>query len=195
MKYHFSVIIPTHNRQLALDRCLRSLKRQVYPPDRFEVIVVDDGSVHPVILDSDLFADGFTVSIMRIANSGPGPARNAGAAVAKGQFLAFTDDDCQPDPLWLLELERQLSADSCRIVGGKTHNMLTRNPCASTSQLIADMAYAYYNETPDSERFFLQPIILPCEPISLRRQVASRVAHSGSHRKTESSVTVGARWE
>ena len=130
MKYHFSVIIPTHNRQLALDRCLRSLKRQVYPPDRFEVIVVDDGSVHPVILDSDLFADGFTVSVMRIANSGPGPARNAGAAVAKGQFLAFTDDDCQPDPLWLLELERQLSADSCRIVGGKTHNMLTRNPMA-----------------------------------------------------------------
>lgn len=154
MKYQFSIIVPTYNRQLALNRCLRSLLRQAYPPDQFEVIVVDDGSVHPVILDPDLFVGGFAVSLMRIPNSGPGPARNAGVAVAKGQFLAFTDDDCQPDPLWLLELERNLSVDSCRIVGGKTLNMLRRNPCSSTSQLIVDMAYAYYNEVPDSARFF-----------------------------------------
>lgn len=154
MQYQFSVIIPTYNRQPALDRCLRSLQRQVYPHDRFEVIVVDDGSLHPVVVDSDRFADGFTISLIRVANSGPGPARNAGAVAARGRFLAFTDDDCQPDPLWLLELERKLSVDSTRIVGGRTINLLTRSRCSSTSQLIVDMVYSYYNKTPDAARFF-----------------------------------------
>ncbi|MFH1045405.1 MAG: glycosyltransferase, partial [Candidatus Omnitrophota bacterium] len=40
-----SLIIPTRNRKEALRRCLLSLKAQDYPQDKYEVLVVDDGSV------------------------------------------------------------------------------------------------------------------------------------------------------
>jgi glycosyltransferase involved in cell wall biosynthesis len=66
----------------------------------YEVIVVDDGSTD----ETGLITRQYPVKVIRKNNEGPASARNAGAWVAKGSLLAFTDADCVPSPSWLKNL-------------------------------------------------------------------------------------------
>ena len=98
----FSVIVCTRNGLGRIEVCLRALAelRQA----SYEIIVVDDGSDDGT---ADRVAAGFPgVRLVRLPPSGLSAARNAGAAAARGAVLAFTDDDCEPDPWWLAELAR-----------------------------------------------------------------------------------------
>ncbi len=84
----FSVIIPTYQRPEQLGTCLSALTELDYPSDRFEIIVVDDGSPvspEPVVAS---FRDRLNLTLLTQPNSGPASARNTGAAHAKGEFLA-----------------------------------------------------------------------------------------------------------
>lgn len=81
----FSVIVPGHGRPGPLAACLRALARQDYPADRYEVIVVDDGS-EPPLGPGD--ADDPRVRWLRQPHAGPAAARNAGAATARGELLS-----------------------------------------------------------------------------------------------------------
>jgi GT2 family glycosyltransferase len=74
--------------------------------------------------------------------------------VARNEFLAFTDDDCEPDPGWLPALGRRLHDFPDLLVGGRTVNGLPENPCSRASQFIVEMAYAFYNSDPEHPRFF-----------------------------------------
>ncbi|GLR97748.1 MULTISPECIES: glycosyltransferase family 2 protein [Bradyrhizobium] len=93
-----SVIIPHLNQPHALEACLRSLDTQTLGRDAFEIIVVDNGSATPPV---DVVADHPGVRLQYEPRSGPGPARNAGVAAAKGDILAFIDADCRAHPDWL----------------------------------------------------------------------------------------------
>jgi glycosyltransferase involved in cell wall biosynthesis len=148
----FSIVIPTYRRPHQLASCLRSLARLDYPRNDFEVVVVDDGGEGPIESVIDGFRDQLDVTLLHQSNAGPAAARNTGAARAKGTFLAFTDDDCAPDPGWLKALAGHLSADCA--VGGRTVNALPQNPYSSTSQLIIDFVYARYNADASRARFF-----------------------------------------
>jgi glycosyltransferase involved in cell wall biosynthesis len=150
----FSVIVPTFNRPKQLEECLHALARQTYPVTDFEVIVVDDGSPIPVRATLGPLPGGPLIKVLRIPNSGPGCARNVGAAAAQGRYLAFTDDDCRPAPSWLQALERSLESSPGRLIGGRTINALSENRWSATSQLIVDMVYSFNNTKPDSARFF-----------------------------------------
>jgi glycosyltransferase involved in cell wall biosynthesis len=150
----FSVIIPTYARPKQLSDCLTSLSKLDYLRDRFEVIVVDDGSPTPLDAIVAPFQTSLNLTLLRQANAGPSAARNAGAAMAKGTFLAFTDDDCAPAPDWLRQLEIRFTKQPQQIVGGRTCNALTQNPFSCTSQLILDVVYEVYNAIPDQARFF-----------------------------------------
>ena len=99
-----SVIVPTHRRPAQLAECLAALARLDYPPDRYEVIVVDDGGGMPLDDVLEPFRDRMAVSCLTGRRAGPAAARNAGAARARGDLLAFTDDDCRPRPDWLRRL-------------------------------------------------------------------------------------------
>ncbi|MGH7450280.1 MAG: glycosyltransferase family A protein [bacterium] len=97
-----------------------------YPGDRFEVIVVDDGSassLEPVVTP---FRKQLNLTLMKQANAGPAAARNTGAKQAKREFLVFTDNDCQPDPDWLSALGKHLAQTPDRIIGGRTINTLDK---------------------------------------------------------------------
>lgn len=142
----FSVIIPTYNRPQQLAACLRSVAQLDYPPDRMEVIVVNDGGTRP--------AGAAGVLLVDQPNAGPAAARNAGAAQASGDFLAFVDDDCQPDGEWLTRLSRQLEQTPEGLVGGRTINVLPDNRYATASQLLVDYLYAYYNQGGAGPHFF-----------------------------------------
>jgi glycosyltransferase involved in cell wall biosynthesis len=153
-KYLFSIIIPTYNRPERLQACLESLSRLDYPRDRFEVIIVDDGSSMSLAEIVAPFQAQFAIELIRQANAGPAAARNHGSERARGQFLAFTDDDCQPDPNWLTALARGFTEFPDALLGGHTVNQLTANIYAAASQLLLDYIYAYYNTDPDRARFF-----------------------------------------
>lgn len=149
-----SVIVPTYRRPKALRRCLAHLADQRYPRDRFEVIVVDDGSAEPPEEAVTEVRERLTVTLRVQPNAGPGAARNAGARHAAGEYLAFTDDDCAPAPDWLAGLAAGWSEYPEAGVGGRTVNMLPANPCATVSQVIIDLAYGFYNGDGRDARFF-----------------------------------------
>jgi GT2 family glycosyltransferase len=85
-----SVVIPTHNRPGALGETLRGLVNQSLPVAEYEILVVDDGSDPPVELPA-----GFEgpARILRLEGVERSRARNAGAAVTRGELLVFLDDD------------------------------------------------------------------------------------------------------
>src|SRR5262245_50422661 len=101
-----SVIIPVYNDTERLRTCLTALADQTYPRDRYEVIVVDNGSTIPPRSLVESFP-GFVFA----EESKPGSyaARNRGLQIARGDVLAFTDSDCIPDRHWLAAGERELA--------------------------------------------------------------------------------------
>jgi glycosyltransferase involved in cell wall biosynthesis len=88
-----SVIVPTYNRADAVLRAIDSILRQSYP--RVEAVVVDDGSSDNT---ADALADACRKDarvrhIRHSTNSGCAAARNTGISAAKGEYIAFLDDD------------------------------------------------------------------------------------------------------
>jgi GT2 family glycosyltransferase len=149
-----SVIIPTYERPAQLAACLRSLTRSDYPPERFEVIVVDDGGAKPLGSITEQFRETLDLKLLEQKNTGPAGARNFGATRARGELLAFTDDDCEPDAGWLRALASCFERTPGRIIGGRTVNALLQNPYAETSQKIIEVVYAHFNADPGDARFF-----------------------------------------
>lgn len=87
-----SVVIPTYNRIDSLRRLLESLDRQTMAPDKYEVIVVDDGSNYD-LNEITRIQVRFPLTCLRQMNQGATVARNYGAQQTKGQILVFIDDD------------------------------------------------------------------------------------------------------
>jgi glycosyltransferase involved in cell wall biosynthesis len=149
-----SVIIPTFNRPLALKRALNALARSSYPRDEFEVIVVDDGGSVPL---EQVIAEArrhMNVIFTRQTNSGPGVARNTGARLASGRYLALTDDDCEPAGNWLSAFESAFETSGDVMAGGIVVNVLTDNVYAEASQRIIDLLNRHFNRDPANARFF-----------------------------------------
>jgi GT2 family glycosyltransferase len=160
----FSIIIPTYNRPERLAACLASLAKLDYPCDRFEVIVVDDGSKQPLDAVVEPFREQLDITLIAQANAGPATARNTGAAQAKGKFLAFTDDDCTPTPDWLQKLADRFATVPDCMIGGQTFNALPDNLHSTASQLLNDYLYKQYNADPNQAHFFASNnIVLPAD--------------------------------
>ena len=134
-----SVIIPTYNRPEQLINCLKSLKKQILPREDWEVVVVDDGSPQELYNLIENESLNYNWKYSRQNNSGPATARNKGAQLAKGKYLAFIDDDCEADGQWLLELRKILQPGV--LVGGKTINKLKNNCFSESSQILIDYLY------------------------------------------------------
>lgn len=118
-----SVVIPTYNRAADLRSCLTALTAQTLGRDAFEVLVVDDGSTddtrqmlgdlqHQLPLNLRWFSQH---------NQGPATARNRGIRESQADLVAFTDDDCLPEPDWLQRLvERMQREPALAGCGGQT---------------------------------------------------------------------------
>jgi glycosyltransferase involved in cell wall biosynthesis len=109
-----SVIIPHFKQPRQLSRCLSSLHEQKFDLDRVEIIVVDNGSSE---LPTQACAQFANVRLEQETVPGPGPARNKGAKLSRGEVLAFIDADCIADENWLSTIATTLDATT-QIIGG-----------------------------------------------------------------------------
>jgi GT2 family glycosyltransferase len=107
-----SVIVCTHNGERTLSQCLERLRALTYPD--FETIVVDDGSAD----GSADIARAHGAVLVQTEHRGLSFARNAGVARARGDVVAFLDDDAYPDPDWLYYVAAALRANAHAGVGG-----------------------------------------------------------------------------
>jgi len=158
----YSVIVPTFQRRDALERCLRALGAQTLERDRFEVIVVDDGSTTPPRDVVARAAETLQARLIEQPNSGPAGARNTGAAAARGEYLVFTDDDCLPEPGWLSAIDTMTKRHPGCAIGGRVVNALGDGLYSTASQLLIDFLYEYYNAGQSGGRFFITSnLVLP----------------------------------
>lgn len=151
----YSIVVPTYRRPDSLARCLEAIQGLQFPRDRFEVLVVDDGSPTP---PADVVASldhSLQAQLVCMPHAGPATARNTGARLARGRYLVFTDDDCMPHADWLNSIDRWTSSrPGPRAIGGHTVNVLTDNRYAEASQGIVDYLYEYFGEHSAPRRFF-----------------------------------------
>lgn len=121
-----SVVVPTYLRPDLLDSCLGALVRQDFTASNFEIIVTDDAVSKQTRAQVGRWAarvgpNGPCVRYLAVTGAhGPAAARNAGWRAARGEIIAFTDDDCLPDPGWLTAglaaLDSHLSGVTGRVV-------------------------------------------------------------------------------
>jgi hypothetical protein len=106
-----SVVIPLYNKGKYVERALTSVLAQTFSP--LEIIVVDDGSSDDGP-EKVLKFSSPKITLIRQENRGPGAARNAGLAIAKGKYIAFLDADDEWMPSFL---ERGLSMIESEAIG------------------------------------------------------------------------------
>lgn len=150
----FSIIVPTRDRPRSLERCLEAVAQLVYPRDRYEVVVVDDRSRDPVDGIVARFRNRMAILLVRGKGRGPAAARNAGAHAARGEVLAFIDDDCAPRPDWLAALAARIRAEPDAGAGGPMSNRLESSLFSTASQMLIDHLFEYYNTSGENGRFF-----------------------------------------
>ena len=137
-----SVVIPAHNADATLAECLAACAHQTHQD--VEIIVVDDGSKD----GTSAIAHSYRVNLLVQPNRGPAAARNAGAAAANGEVIAFTDADCVPHEDWIDRLIAPLD-DTVAAVGGAYG---TANPKSALARFVhAEILsrYANYRDTID----------------------------------------------
>lgn len=109
-----SVIVPVFNAATSIEGVLRAIDQQdIQEP--YEIICVDDGSSDDTAAIIKKFPH---VIYCYQTNAGPAAARNAGARLARGEFLAFTDSDCFPQHDWLSQLMKSFSSLNVAVVCG-----------------------------------------------------------------------------
>lgn len=106
---HVSVVIPAYNAAERLPTALDSVQAQTYPPEKLEVIVVDDGSTDDTaaVARERLRASPMETQVMSVENGGPSRARNLGWRSSSAEWIQFLDDD---DVLATAKIEQQASA-------------------------------------------------------------------------------------
>src|ERR1700675_4589185 len=172
-----SVVIPVYNGAATISRAIESALSQTVPP--LEVVVVDDGSQD----DTAAVANRFPVKFVSQANAGPAAARNRGAWISKGQWIAFLD----ADDSWLPhKTERQLPMTDDASTGVihcyVSRNYLYGNPptvvsfdrlwwrnCVATSStLVRRLAFEEFSG------FDMDPAIISVEDYNLWLRMAAR---------------------
>lgn len=124
-----SVVIPTRDRSDKVLRCLLSLTRQSFKD--FEVIVVNDGSRDDTLSQLERIAAEHPELNLRIIHHshprGANPSRNEAIRASRGSLIAFLDDDCAAEPLWLEKLQEPFAHEAVAAASGHVENVALSN--------------------------------------------------------------------
>jgi hypothetical protein len=132
-----SVLVCSRNGGQRLLDCLASLASLAYP--RYEVVVVDDGSTDG---SAGRVLEAYPhVRLVSIAPSGLSVARNTAAEAARGEFLAFIDDDCLAERQWLDRMVHGMLRDAWDAAGGPNLAPPARSPLRRTLDSLPGTAF------------------------------------------------------
>src|SRR5262249_11993716 len=140
-----SVVITTHNRADILPRCVRATLGEARRHPGAEVLVVDNASADgtPGVLDALLRAEGAPLRTRHEPRLGASHGRNTGLAAARGELVAFLDDDAVPRPGWLAALVAPFADAVVAGVGGPLILRLSVPPPAWFTPAFHDAARSY----------------------------------------------------
>ncbi|MBL8548605.1 MAG: glycosyltransferase family 2 protein [Hyphomonadaceae bacterium] len=123
-----SIVVPVWNGEAVIGRCLEAIGRQTYPRDRMQVLVVDNGSSDRT---AEIVATFAFATLLREDEPSSYRARNAGLRAAAGEYVAFTDADCAPEPDWLAAgVEAALEHPEAGIIAGAIEFIDSATPSA-----------------------------------------------------------------
>ncbi len=119
-----SVIIPTYNRSKMLERCIRSLFKNEYPKNRYQLIVIDDKSRDDTSCKLQELAKQYRnlIVIKNAENRGQAYSLKRGVEAARGKITAFTDDDCILPGNWLRNIDMAFREHGVVCVQGTQKN-------------------------------------------------------------------------
>ena len=139
-----SVVIPAYNQKRTLQAAIESLRNQSYPKDKYEVIVVDDGSSDGTQQWVRAYQQDCSCSLRYFyqENKGPAAARNLGIRNALGDIIAFIDSDCIASYSWIEKLVNGYDDDRVAGIGG------TIKARPTFSKISRYCAYVKMNEQP-----------------------------------------------
>ena len=110
-----SVIVPFHNSERYLRQCIEGLVSQSYPPDRFEILMINNNSADS---SAEIVRQYPRIRLLSEPRQGAYAARNRGLREARGEIIAFTDADCIPSDRWLQEIAAAMERSDIGIVLG-----------------------------------------------------------------------------
>lgn len=137
-----SVIVPVYNVAKILERCIDSIRKQVYP--NLEIILIDDGSTDMSGTFCDVFAkQDRRIKVIHQANQGLSAARNAGLKIATGKWITFVDSDdtIRPEMIDLLHrlcFQNKTKMSICSFFEVKNEGEGKIQPVAQTQEKVLD---------------------------------------------------------
>ena len=179
-----SVIIATYNRAVLLSECLDHLVRQPFQPGD-EIIVVDNGSTDATsgVIRAHLGA-GVKVIGLAEARAGKSHAVAAALAIARGDILAFTDDDVNVDAGWLDAIRSAMGRSAAvALIGGPVEPRWETTPPLwlrfgrGYGRLAAPLALLDYGDAPID----LGPRTVLGANMAVRRSVIEQLGGFATH--------------
>lgn len=174
-----SVIVCTYNRSDLLKDSLKSLFKQTYNSDHYEIIVVDNNSTDATrnVVESLLAVSSVKTRYIFDSRQGLSFARNTGINHATGEIVVFTDDDVEVDSNWLTQTVAGFSAPDIACVGGPVRPLwLAERPAWLTDRWCGWLAlyeFEWAKETCELKG--------PCYPvganIAFRRSVFEQIGY------------------
>jgi glycosyltransferase involved in cell wall biosynthesis len=181
-----SVVIPTRNRPGQLGACLSALAAS-FRSDA-ETIVVSDGADQRLVALVAPFVEPLRLTLLQMEHRGPAAARNRGLEVARGEIVAFTDDDCRPQPGWLAALVGGVCLSPPRAVAGTTRNGLPDNIYADAAELVLRLIARHDRSISGRER------LLPSNNIAFPIQTLRSVGGFDERYRTAEDRELCRRW-
>jgi cellulose synthase/poly-beta-1,6-N-acetylglucosamine synthase-like glycosyltransferase len=178
-----SVIVPVRDGESTIADCLDAILATDYPPDRREILVVDNGS-------SDTTAaliQARRVRYLREPRRGVSQARNLGIATSRGEIFAFVDADCLVEPHWLTELVRPFEDPEVGAVAGDLQHVAPTTPAErQAARLLGNWQRFAFNSNP------AYPITANA---AYRRDVIERIGGFDPHMTRAQDVELGLRFQ
>ncbi|QTA81443.1 Putative mycofactocin biosynthesis glycosyltransferase [Desulfonema limicola] len=151
-----SIIIPVRNRPKDISACLQSLEKLDYPPEKKEIIVIDDASDDNTPATVKNFSGVKLIGLE--VHSQASFCRNCGAKAAKGDILAFIDSDCLAESSWLRELVPAFRDQSLGALGGLVDSYYEEKYLDQYEKVKSALKIgSWFKRSMDNERFFYVP--------------------------------------
>jgi cellulose synthase/poly-beta-1,6-N-acetylglucosamine synthase-like glycosyltransferase len=177
-----SVIVPVRDGEDTIAGCLDAILAADYPPDRREVLVVDNGSGD----GTAALIQARPVRYLEEAKRGVSNARNRGIAESRGEILAFIDADCVAEPQWLSELVRPFDDPEVGAVSGDLQHVPPSTPAErQAARLLGNWQRFAFNSNP------AYPITANA---AYRRDVIERIGGFDPHMTRAQDVELGLRF-